>query len=170
MRAILFIAFTIILIPSPVKAQEGHQAFIKYFNECIDIYNSPIGNEVKNRIFQDSINETNYYMVKILDKSPLRFKVQLQAYDYSPIIVGWLDKECIAVHPKILYDNKGCYIWLYETPNTNPTPFILNEKFNDVFTVIDYEDKWLKVMFIINEHLYIAWIKDYCPIVYNSCS
>ena len=91
MRAILFIAFTIILIPSPVKAQEGHQAFIKYFNECIDIYNSPIGNEVKNRIFQDSINETNYYMVKILDKSPLRFKVQLQAYDYSPIIVGWLD-------------------------------------------------------------------------------
>ena len=38
MRAILFIAFTIILIPSPVKAQECHQAFIKYFNECIYIY------------------------------------------------------------------------------------------------------------------------------------
>lgn len=167
---IYLIALTLMLIPSTIKKQEQPYAFFKYFNECINVYKSPIGQDAVCKVFQDSINETNYYEVKLLEKSPLRFKVQIQAYDFIPPIIGWVDKECIAVYPDILHDNDGYYVLLYESPNKGPISLYLEDKFDDVFTVIDYCGKWMKIMFMMNEHLYVGWVKDFCPIIYNSCA
>ena len=50
------------------------------------MFQNPLGREVRCQVFQDSINETNYYKVELLEKSPLRFKVRMQAYDFSPTI------------------------------------------------------------------------------------
>lgn len=158
------------LVPLKIKEKEQPYAFIKYFNECVNIYKLPIGQDTVCKIFQDSINETNYYEVKLLEKSPLRFKVQIQAYEFTPPIVGWIDKECIAVHPDILRDSDGYYILLYESPDKDPLPLYLKGKFDTIFTVVDYNDKWMRIMFMMNDCLYVGWIKDYCPIIYNSCT
>lgn len=156
------------LVPFLSEAQEYPCAFIRYFNECVNVFQNPIGHEVKCQVFQDSINETNYYKVELLEKSPLRFKVRMQAYDFSPTITGWLDKECIAVYPRFL-NNRN--IVLYEAPGINPISISLKDELNQTFTVLDYLDnKWLKVMFMMKNDICIGWIDEYCPIIYNSCS
>ena len=155
-------------VPLFSEAQEYPCAFIRYFNECVNVFQNPLGREVRCQVFQDSINETNYYKVELLEKSPLRFKVRMQAYDFSPTITGWLDKECIAVYPRFL-NNRN--IVLYEEPGINPISISLKDELNQIFTVLDYQDnKWLKVMFMMKNEIYIGWIDEYCPIIYNSCS
>ena len=161
----MFVLLT--LVPLFSEAQEYPNVFIKYFNECVNVYQDPLGREVKCQVFQDSINETNYYKVELLEKSPLRFKVQMQAYDSSPVITGWLDKECIAVYPRFLHNSD---IVLFKEPGNNPTSISLKDESNPIFTVLDYQDKWFKVMFKIKDDIYIGWIDRYCPIIYNSCS
>ena len=157
----------LILAPLVSKAQEYPNAFIKYYNECIKVYLKPIGHEIKTQIYQDSINETNYYKVELLDKSPLRFKVHMQAYDSSPVIIGWLDKECIAVYPRFINNRE---IMLYDEPDNNPKSLNLKDESDPILTVLDYKGIWLKVMFMIKGNIYIGWIDKYCPIIYNSCS
>ena len=161
MRNLLILSF--IVVPFALNAQKVTTAFIKYFNECINIYQQPVGHEVEAKIFQDSINETNYYNVLLLEKSPLRFKVRLQAYDSSPYFEGWIDKECIAVYPR------NGEVLLYTEPTIN-SPVQHFKDITQLLTVIDYEGKWLKVYFIINDKPYCGWIKEYCPNIYNSCS
>ena len=170
MKKICLIALSYLLLSFTAKEQETHYAFIKYFNECINIYQAPTGREVTGSIFQDSINETNYYEVRLLEKSSLRFKVRMQAYDTVEPIVGWIDKECVAVHPDILDDNQGCYVVFYNFPNKAPRKVYLKGKFDVVLTVVDYEGQWLKVVFTVNGELHEGWVKDFCPNIYNSCS
>ena len=148
-----------------LNAQEYPSAFIKYFNSCVNVYKSPEGCDVKLKIFQDTINETNYYNLYFLDKSPYRFKVKIQAYEYIEPIEGWIDKDCIAVYSR----KKDGVIYLYSNC-TEDSEFQIIEQSPTVLTVIDYYELWRKVMFTIDEILYIGWTKNYCPIIYNSCS
>lgn len=170
MKKICLIALSYLILSFATKDQDSPYAFIKYFNECVNIYQAPTGREVTGCIFQDSINETNYYEVRLLEKSSLRFKVWMQAYETVEPIVGWIDKECIAVHPDILDDNQGYYVVLYNSPDKFPRKVYLKDKFDEVLTVIDYDGQWLKVVFAVNTKLHEGWVKDFCPNIYNSCN
>ncbi len=150
-----------------INAQDTNSAFIKYFNKSVPIYNNPINDDIKTIVFQDSINETNYYNLILIDKSPLRFKVKLQAYDYSPMIEGWIDKDCVAVF--LRSNNKEGIIFLYEKPSMQSEKYIVSN-ISKPITVIDYKDNWFKIAFIDNGKLYIGWTNSYCPSIYNSCT
>ena len=159
--------FILLLSCSSINAQDANSAFIKYFNKSVPIYNNPINDDIKTIVFQDSINETNYYNLMFIDKSPLRFKVKLQAYDYSPVIEGWIDKDCVGVF--LRSNNKEGTIFLYEKPSVQSEKYIVGN-ISLLVTVIDYKDNWLKVAFIDNGKLYIGWTNSYCSSIYNSCS
>ncbi|MBQ2882403.1 MAG: hypothetical protein IJE43_01305 [Alphaproteobacteria bacterium] len=162
---ISLIVIVYLVLALPLKAQESPDAFIKYFNECVNIYNSPEGRDIKLKIFQDDRNETNFYNVYFLEKSPYRFKVRIQAYEYIEPMEGWIDKDCIAVYSRSRQEE----IHLYDAPSCDSKYQVL-KNVPDIFTVVDYMGIWRKVLFIMEAKLYIGWTKDYCPIVYNSCS
>lgn len=165
MRIILL--FILLLSCSCINAQSSTNAFVKYFNRSVLIYNCPLNDDIQTVIFQDSINETNYYDLEFIGKSPLRFKVRLQAYEYSPLIEGWINKDCVAVF--LRSNTEEGMVVLYEQPTTQSTRFIF-EKYSLPVTVIDYKDNWLKVAFVDNGKLYVGWTNSYCSSIYNSCS
>ena len=148
-----------------LNAQEYIGAFIKYFNDCVNIYNSPEGRDVKLKVFQDTLNETNYYGLNILENSPYRFKVRIRAYEYVEPIEGWIDKDCVAVYSR----ERDGVIYLY-TNCTEDSDFLIIRQAPEILTVIDYHELWRKVMFTIDGVLHIGWTKNFCPIIYNSCT
>lgn len=164
--------FLLLVFPTILNAQDSTQAFIKYFNKTVDVYRFPIGDCVKFEVFQDSINETNYYNVVFLQKSPLRFMIRMQAYDTAPSLEGWIDKGCIAVYPRYLIDEKGNeYFSIYEQPILNSVCSRVYGKIDSTLTIIDYHGNWLKVVFMDDDGaLHTGWTNHYCSNIYNSCT
>ena len=54
MKKICLIALSYLILSFATKDQDSPYAFIKYFNECVNIYQAPTGREVTGCIFQDS--------------------------------------------------------------------------------------------------------------------
>lgn len=165
-----FILFLLVL-PHVLSAQNHSDAFIKYFNKDVNVYQYPIGDYIKFKVFQDSINETNYYNVVFLQNSPLRFKVRIQAYDTSPFLEGWVDKDCIAVYPRYSLDEKGNnYFIIYDQPLLKSGSRRVYEKIDSTLTVVDYNENWVKVIFMIDGVLHTGWTNHFCTNIYNSCT
>lgn len=163
--------FLLSMLPTMINAPSSIHAFIKYFNVPVNVYQSPIGENVEFKVFQDSINETNYYDIVILQNSPLRFKVRMQAYDTAPFLEGWVDKDCIGVYPRYLMNEEGDeYFAVYEHPTLTSACNRIYGETDSILTVIDYCGSWLKVVFMADNILHVGWTNHYCPNVYNSCT
>lgn len=152
---------------SCVLTSFAQDAFIKYTNIPIKLYKGPIGIDVDFIFVQDTINETNYYDVLFIESSPLRFKVKLhEEGSILDPIEGWIDKDCVAVWPRHKNEKE---IYLYVEPCIQSAKIKLHDT-PQVYTVIDYNGDWRKVICNINGKIYIGWTREYCPNTYNSCT
>lgn len=159
-----------------VNAQTQNVSII-HTNVAIPVHSDAIGESLNCMIFQDSINEA-YYSVTIIEKSPLRFKVNLQletGLDSAPEIIGWVDKKYCGVFQRWYYerdenDNLVRFVKLYEEPNIDAKFIKIYDVINDPLTVIDFQNRWVKVMFYLDDVLYEGWIDKYCSNPYNSCT
>lgn len=161
----------------PLLAQNKHFVVLMDDNIEIPIYENAIGNKLKYRIMQDTINEM-FFAVEILENSPLRYKVNITSVINSftgPEIIGWIDKNKCGVYKRWYYDeDKRRYIKLYTLPDKNSSYDIVyddSDIYDSIVTVIDYADpNWKKVLFYQGNILYEGWIDRYCASVYNSCN
>ena len=161
----------------PLFAQDKHFVVLMDDNIEIPIYENAIGNKLKYRIMQDTINEM-FFAVEILENSPLRYKVNITSVINSftgPEIVGWIDKNKCGVYKRWYYDeDKRRYMKLYTLPDKNSSYDVVYEDsdiYDSIVTVIDYADpNWKKILFYQGDILYEGWVDRYCASVYNSCN
>ncbi|MBP3454657.1 MAG: hypothetical protein J6K38_00150 [Alistipes sp.] len=177
MRKLIFLVACMIICDQALS-QDRPQVVFAYDNIEIPIYHNSVGDEIDYRVMQDLIHEV-FFGAEVLDKSPLRFKVGITTVISStpaPVIVGWIDKSMCGVYSRYYYDeNKRPYIKLYSRPDAGSDFSKVYESVPaqcGLLTVIDYAaDRWLwlKVMFYLNDELYVGWVDRYCDNVYDSC-
>lgn len=137
----------------------------------IPIYIDQLTDSICCRIYQDFELEDHAYEAYITDKSPLRFKIEFRdLYDSNKNTrVGWIDKKYCTVWDRVYYDDIGAYIKLYESPNSD-TYLKIRKRPECALTVVDFQDKFLHVIFEIEDVIYDGWIDRYCCNIFNSCT
>lgn len=139
----------------------------------IPIYANELTDSVIFNVYQDFDAEDYIYEVFVIEKSPLRFKVEYRdLYNHSEAFkIGWVDKKYCSVWDRWYYDESlQSYIKLYKNPNVNSDFIKIYKRPFQALTVVDYEGKFLKVMFDIDDIIYIGWIDRYCRNIFNSCT
>ncbi len=170
------ISLLAILLFYQAVSQSRHFVVLMDDNIEIPIYDKPIGNNIKYRIMQDTINEL-FFAVEILDNSQLRYKVNITSVISStpgPEIIGWIDKSRCGVFKRWYYDeHNNRYMKLHSAPDEKSSYKIIYEDPNvfdqSIMTAVDYADgDWKKVLFFHDGTLHEGWINKYCDSVYNS--
>lgn len=172
----------ILMVFSQINYLNAHEnwAVIIPINQEVFLYQDAVSNTIKHTIYQDSIFEI-YFAVKILASTPLRFEIEVSSTipSCSPDaeetkIRGWIDKINCGVFLRNIYfpknDSNLPILNIYRKPTTNSQYITLTGYYNQLVTVLDYKDDWVKVIFYDKGKLIIGWIERYCSDIYNSCT
>lgn len=166
----------ILMISLFFKVSANDYVVIVPMNKIIPIYDSPVSLIAYNSVCQDTITEF-YYVTRVIEESPLRFKVELDGeldgniICDNRILTGWIDKQNCGVYLRCYYDNeKNSYIKLFKQPTKESS-------FQTIYTndmiwvpVFSISEEWRQILFYYKGELYVGWIELYCSSIYNSCN
>ena len=162
------------------RNDENVQYYYKRQEVCFsrDKVNIPISaNELTDsviyNVYHDYEAEDHIYEVFIVEKSPLRFKIEYRDLENQPqpVQTGWVDKKYCGVWDRCYYDEfrKG-YIKLYKDPNKDSDFIKIYKQPYDALVVTDFQGEFLQVLFEIDNTIYVGWVDKYCRNVFNSCN
>lgn len=142
------------------------QAFINVDNAPVSLYSDRLSENIVHTIMNDSIFE-HWYVVEILQESPLRYEVNVKCLQYNtPKIHGWIDKKFCSVY----VGNNAEFLLLYNAPNIDTEYIRVSVDCSIMATLCHTEENgFIFVEFQKDNKYYSGWIKDYCPSPIDSC-
>lgn len=140
------------------------------FSGEVQVFDKPNGNIVKT--LKNDIGEENFVLFDLLEKNDSMFYVVAYfSLDREFIIRGWIYNK---------NNNLGIYsstynkpFILYKTPYNRKEVIATEKEYNpNMYEVIDFDDKWLRIRTKINGKIYEGWIppEEQCCNVYSTCN
>ena len=143
-----------------------------YFTGEIYVYDKPDGKIIKT--LKNNIEETNFVMLDLLQKNDSMFYViAYNSLEEDTITRGWIMKSHHLGTYSRAYAPEIDPLILYENPNDTLQIVVKDTVYNpEVYEVVDFEGKWLKVKTKINGKNYEGWLSPemQCSNVYSTCS
>lgn len=142
------------------------------FTGEIYVYDKPDGKIIKT--LKNNIEETNFVMLDLLQKNDSMFYViAYNSLDGDTITRGWIMKSHHLGTYSRAYAPEIDPLILYKNPNDTLQIVVKDTVYNpEVYEVVDFEGKWLKVKTKINGKNYEGWLSPemQCSNVYSTCS
>ena len=137
----------------------------------IYVYDKPDGKIIKT--LKNNIEETNFVMLDLLQKNDSMFYViAYNSLEEDTITRGWIMKSHhLGIYSR-MYTPEIDPLILYENPNDSLQIVVKDTVYNpEVYEVIDFEGKWLKVKTKINGKNYEGWLSPemQCANPYTNC-
>ena len=136
--------------------------------------------ESKEKYTQNNTNYVSVFLdidfsgkIQIFDKPEGRVMFYITAYsslDNTLITKGWIYKNN---HIGIYSSTYNRNFILYKIPYNEKEIIAIDKKYNpNIYEVIDFEGKWLKIKAKINGKKYVGWIppEEQCCNVYSTCN
>lgn len=157
-------------------AQRVDQGYLWPMNIPIPLYDTPTSYTPSTYIVQGLYDE-GWYDVEILDTSDLRFKVKIVTLFSDGNIFCkpmWINKTDVAINVGADgFDDKGRYVILYLDKELSKSQKIYKEEIPQEVTLLEYDtingERYAKIMFSIDDVIYIGWISHYCSNGWQSC-
>lgn len=142
------------------------------FTGEIYVYDKPDGKIIKT--LKNNIEETNFVMLDLLQKNDSMFYViAYNSLEEDTITRGWIMKSHhLGIYSR-MYTPEIDPLILYENPNDSLQIVAKDTEYNpEMYEVVDFEGKWLKVKTKINGKNYEGWLSPemQCSNVYSTCS
>lgn len=142
------------------------------FTGEIYVYDKPDGKIIKT--LKNNIEETNFVMLDLLQKNDSMFYViAYNSLEEDTITRGWIMKSHYLGIYSRMYTPEIDPLILYKNPNDTLQIVVKDTVYNpEVYEVMDFEGKWLKVKTKINGKNYEGWLSPEmrCSNVYSTCS
>lgn len=139
------------------------------FSGKIQIFDKPEGRVIKT--LKNNINEGDFIMFDLLEKNDSMFYITAySSLDNTLITKGWIYKNN---HIGIYSSTYNRNFILYKIPYNEKEIIAIDKKYNpNIYEVIDFEGKWLKIKAKINGKKYVGWIppEEQCCNVYSTCN
>ena len=142
------------------------------FTGEIYVYDKPDGKIIKT--LKNNIEETNFVMLDLLQKNDSMFYIiAYNSLEEDTITRGWIMKSHhLGIYSR-MYTPEIDPLILYEMPNDTLQIVVKDTVYNpEMYEVVDFEGKWLKVKTKINGKNYEGWLSPemQCSNVYSTCS
>ena len=142
---------------------------IEYAGE-LAVFEDPNG-RIKETVQNDIANE-DFVMFDLLQKKDsFYYVVAYSSLDDRIISEGWIKKNNKLGIYSAAYGDLDCI--LYEVPFDKEKIVITEKEYNpNIYEVLDFEGKWLKVRIRIEDKVYIGWMPPeiQCSNPYTTCS
>ena len=142
------------------------------FTGEIYVYDKPDGKIIKT--LKNNIEETNFVMLDLLQKNDSMFYViAYNSLEGDTITRGWIMKSHHLGTYSRAYAPEIDPLILYKNPNDTLQIVVKDTVYNpEMYEVVDFEGKWLKVKTKINGKNYEGWLSPemQCSNVYSTCS
>jgi hypothetical protein len=139
------------------------------FSGEVQVFDKPNGKVVKT--LKNNIDEEDFIMFDLLKKNDNMFYiVAYSSLGENVIIKGWIYKNNRLGIFSSTYNRDFI---LYKEPNNRKKIVAIDKEYNpDMYEVIDFEGRWLKIKAKINSEIYKGWIPPemQCSNVYSTCS
>lgn len=146
------------------------ETFIKIdYIKDIKVYSKPKGKLIF-KVKNDTLKE-DFVSLTILKKSLSYYYVSLINEQVGKERKGWIKKsEPIAIYARNYGDTE---LNLYEKPNVDSkVKFKIEKWYNDMFEVLNCENKWLYVKLKTEDKIYEGWLEKnmQCSNQYTTCN
>ena len=140
------------------------------FTGKVDVFEEPKGGIIKS--IQNNLEEDDIVMFDLLQKTDsMYYVIAYSAIDDRILAKGWIyQKNKLGIYSAAYGD---MYCSLYEKPSNRAKVIITEKEYNpNVYQVLDFEGKWLKIKAKINGKKYVGWIppEEQCCNVYSTCN
>lgn len=139
------------------------------FSGEVSIFDKPNGKVFK--VLKNNIDEDDFVMFGLLKKNgDMFYVVAYSSIDNALITKGWISKNNHLGIYSSTYDRSFV---LYKSPNDKREILVTDKEYNpNIYEVVDFEGKWLKIKAQINGKTYEGWIPpdEQCSNVYSTCS
>lgn len=132
-----------------------------------------IFNDSHHRIktIKNDIQNENFVMFELLEKNDSMFRVTaFWSLDNALIAEGWIYKNS---HLGIFSSTYNDDFILYEEPYNRKEIVVIDKGYNpEMYEVVDFEGRWLKIKAQIKNKIYYGWIPPefQCSNVYSTCN
>lgn len=139
------------------------------FSGKIQIFDKPNGTIIKT--LKNNIHEGDFIMFDLSEKNDSMFYITAySSLDNTLITKGWIYKNN---HIGIYSSTYNRNFILYKIPYNEKEIIAIDTAYNpNMYEVIDFEGKWLKIKAKINNTDYEGWIppEEQCSNVYSTCN
>ena len=140
------------------------------FTGKVDVFEEPKGGIIKS--IQNNLEEDDIVMFDLLQKTDsMYYVIAYSAIDDRILAKGWIyQKNKLGIYSAAYGD---MYCSLYEKPSNRAKVIITEKEYNpNVYQVLDFEGKWLKVQVRIKGKIYVGWMSPemQCANPYSTCS
>jgi hypothetical protein len=137
----------------------------------VDIFDVPNGKRIKS--VQNDTEESDIIMFDLLQKkdSMYYYVIAYSGIDDEILAKGWIKKDNHLGVYSAAYGEQHCS--LYELPFNREKIIVTENEYNpNMYEVIDFEGKWLKVKIKIKDKIYIGWMPPemQCSNPYTTCN
>jgi len=140
------------------------------FEGTVEVFDAPHGKTIK--YVQNNIEEEDFVMFDLLQKQDSMYYIIAYSGLTDQILAkGWISQNTNLGVYSAAYGDLHCSLYLMPF---NRKQIIITEKvYNpNMYKVLDFEGKWLKVRTKINNKFYIGWMPPemQCANPYTTCS
>ena len=139
------------------------------FSGEIQVLDKPKGEVIK--MLKNNMNEEEFIMFDLLEKKDNMFYVlAYSSLNNTLITKGWIYKNN---HLGIYSSTYSRDFILYKIPHNKREIVVIDKEYNpNMYVVIDFDGKWLKIKTIIKGEKYEGWIPpdEQCSNVYSTCN
>lgn len=122
------------------------------------------------KVVKNDIENENYVMFELLQKNDSMFYViAYWSLDNDMIAKGWISKNS---HLGIYSATYNSDFILYKEPHNRKNIIVADEYNSQIYEVIDFDGRWLKIRTEIENIIYTGWIPPemQCSNVYSTCN
>ena len=147
--------------------------FLDYeFSGEVQVFDKPNGMIVKT--VKNNFEAEDNIMFDLLERNDSMFYVVVYWSMYNEFVIkGWICKsKYISIHTRA-NDAVNRPLILYKNPDNTSQIVAIDKEYNpEVYEVIDFKGRWLKIKAKINGKIYEGWIPPdmQCSNVYSTCS
>ena len=139
------------------------------FSGEIQVFDKPKGKVIK--MLRNNMNEEEFIMFDLLEKKDNMFYVlAYSSLNNTLITKGWIYKNN---HLGIYSSTYNRDFILYKRPHNKREIIAIDEVYNpNMYVVIDFDGKWLKIKTKVKGDKYAGWISpdEQCSNVYSTCN
>ena len=140
------------------------------FEGTVAVFDIPHGKITK--YVQNDIKEEDFVMFDLLQKQDSMYYVIAYSGSTDDVLaIGWISQNTKLGVYSAAYGDLHCS--LYKTPFDRKQIIITESVYNpNMYEVLDFEGKWLKVRVKINNKFYVGWLPPemQCANPYTTCS
>lgn len=141
------------------------------FDSIVEVFDiPPYGKKIKD--LRNNIEEEDFVIFDLLQKQDSMYYVIAYSGSTDDVLaIGWISQKTKLGVYSAAYGDLHCS--LYKTPFDRKQIIITEAVYNpNMYEVLDFEGKWLKVRVEINNKFYVGWLPPemQCANPYTTCS